>query len=604
VQIQAPAAEQSEGPVGPSTRSLLVVDCGSVYTKAALLGRVENQYRLLARAQSPTTSAPPIGDVSVGAREAIVTIERVTGRTLLRAGRVLTPEQEDGTGVDGLALAASAGGPLRLLTTGPGREALAGYLHRALGGLFARFDVLPLPRGGAAEMSGEWQQLLAQVRSLHPHAVLVVGSPFDNGRGQGGIEETATALVRWLDGLMEPVADTALEPPQRLPVIFSGNPADGATLQARLQGHATSVEAVEALSPSTLKPINRAASALYESVLSREVPGFSALRGMSGTTPAATITALGGMARYLGQHFRTNVVGVDVGASATALVGATAQGEFLPAANPNAGVGPGAGYILRASGAKNVLRWLSFPSGEDELREYALTRMLRPRALPATARELQFEHALAREAIQLALRAPGSRLSGLHPLDVVLGTGGVLANVPYPAMAVLLLLDALQPRGITSLVLDTAHISNMLGSAAALDQAAAAEVAESDAILLQLGTAISTMGDAPEGEPAVRVVLEFADGRRHIEDVAQGSLARLQVQPGEQAVLGLYPAPSVDIGLGMGQHARASEPVEGGALGLVVDARGRPLVLPNDPAERVVRIGQWRRALGLEDEGR
>jgi hypothetical protein len=70
--------------------------------------------------------------------------------------------------------------------------------------------------------------------------------------------------------------------------------------------------------------------------------------------------------------------------------------------------------------------------------------------------------------------------------------------------------------------------------------------------------------------------------------------------PGQQALLGLYPSPSVDVGLGPGQQARASEPVEGGTLGLILDARGRPFTVPTDPMERIMRIRQWHQALGLE----
>src|SRR5262249_13156803 len=104
----------------------------------------------------------------------------------------------------------------------------------------------------------------------------------------------------------------------------------------------------------------------------------------------------------------------------------------------------------------------------------------------------------------------------------------------------------------------------------------------------------------PDGQPMLRVALEFADGRKHVEDIVQGTIVRLAVQPGEQTILGLYPAETVDVGLGPGQQARATEPVEGGALGLVIDARGRPLTLPQDPAERAARQAEWRRALGLE----
>jgi hypothetical protein len=594
VQASQQTGAETEQRTAPATRSLLVVDCGSVFTKAALLGLVEGRYRLLARAQAATTSVPPVENVMVGVREAITALEKITGRQLLEHGALIAPERDSGDGVDGLALATSVGGPLHLLAAGPGRDALAGLLHRSIGGLFVQLDALPpLPEDGA---SSEWHELAAHLRALHPHGVLVVGSPFGAARATSTLEETARAVGAWLDMLREPVPRGT---GQVLPVLFSGSASDAAQLTTALQGRAN-VQVVEALSPSTLAPLNRSVGSLYEGAVLRRVAGFAELRGMTRLAPAATITALGGLVRFLAQHFQTTVVGVDVGASATVLTGATVRGEFLPAEDPNAGVGPGAGHVLRSVGAQSVLRWVSEPASEDELREYVLTRMLHPRRLPSSPRELQFEHALAREAIGLAMRAPGSRLAGLQSLDVVLGTGGVLAHTPHPAMAALILLDVLQPRGITSIVLDAAQLASMLGGIAGLDQTAAAEVAETDAVAVQLGTFISTVGAVAAGEPALRVVLEFPDGRQHVEDVAQGTIARLPLPPGERALLGLYPAPAVDVGLGPGQHARASEPVDGGVLGLVVDARGRPLTLPADGGERLALLTSWRRGLGLE----
>lgn len=598
IQAATRAPDRYDGGGTPATRSLLMVDCGSSHTKAALIDIVDGRFRLLARAQSATTLAPPVGDLMVGVRDAIASIERTTGRVLLRNGQLLTPVQDDGSGVDGLALATSIGGPLRILTSGPGREALTGLVHRSIGGLFAELNAIPAI--SPSTTPADWQQMLAQMRSLHPHAMLVMGYPSGVSRGQGSIEETAQIVARWLDALREPAPDVEQDQSNGLPVIFTGNPSDVGSLQATLQGRTPSLLAVDALSPATLTPLNRAVNGLYETAVLRALPGYNSIRALSSTPPAATITALAGMVRYLAQHYQTNVVGVDVGSSSTSLAGATAQAEFLPAIDPNAGVGTGTGHILRARGMGAVSRWLTTPTSEDELREYALMRMLRPSTLPASARELEFEHAFAREAIYLALRAPGARLAGLHPLDVLLGTGGVLANVPHPAMGALLMLDALQPRGVTSLVLDTAHIANMLGGVAGLNAAAAAQVAESDAVLLQLGTVISPVGVPADGESALRVIIEFPDGRKHVEDVPHGVLVRLPVAPGEQVFLGLYPAPTVDVGIGPGQQARASEPIDGGALGLIVDTRGRPLILPTDPAERIARLVEWRQALGLE----
>jgi hypothetical protein len=580
------------------TRALLVADCGSVYTKVALIGLVEGRYRLQASAQVPSTIAPPVADLAAGVHAAIEQLERISGRILLQDGKLLVPMRDDGAGVDGLALATSAGGPLRLLAAGPGREALAALLHRAIGGLFVQLESLPeQPAPGAS--AAERGQLVAQMRNLAPHGILVLGSPFGAGRAGNTMEETGQTVAVWLDTLQAGAQDGSAAT-TAMPVIFSGSALDTVTLQGTLGQHGSAMQQVEPLSPSSLAPLNRAVSALYERTVLQPLQGYEALRAFSTTAPASTVTALGGLVRFLAHQFQTAIVGVDVGASSTAVVGATMQGEFLPAAHPRAGVGPGAGYILRAANARNVLRWLTSEMSESELRDYVLMRIIRPRAMPATARELEIEHALAREAIRLALQAPGSRLAGLAALDVVLGTGGVLAHAPDPAMSLLTMLDALQPRGITSFVLDTAHLANMIGGVAALDQAAAGEVAEGDTAMLQLGSVISTTGSVPEGQLAVRAVLEFGDGRKHVEDVLQGSIVRLPLGMGERALLGLYPGPAIDVGLGPGQQARASEPVEGGAVGLVIDARGRPLTLPEEPAIRAARQAQWRRALGLE----
>lgn len=563
-----------------------------------MLGIVDGRYRLLARSQVPTTYAPPHADVTRGILAGIADLERICARALLRDGRVLTPEQEGGEGVDAVAVTISAGGPLRLLTAGPGREALAALVHRAVGGLFVSLESLPVE--GAPSIgegaSLEWERQLARLRALRPHGVLVVGPSLESQRGNPDVEETGRMVAAWIDALRIQEPGMAGQP--EIPVIFAGMPHDATRLRAALSGHANA-QVLEPLTPTSLAPLGQAAAALYENAVLRAIPGYEGVRAISTVPPSAVTTSLAGVVRYLGQHYQMNVVGVDVGSSSTTVVGATAQGAILPAVQPMAGVGVGLGGILRAAGAASVLRWLSESVEESELREYVLTRMLRPRLLPASAREFEMEHAFTREAILQALRTPGSSLAGMNPMDVVLGTGGVLAHAPLPAQAAMILLDALQPRGITSLVLDVAQLAGMLGGLAGVDPAAAGEVTEGDTVLVQLGSAVSTFGSVAQGQPALRVTLEFGDGRREVTDVMQGTIIRLPVAPGERAHLALYPAPTVDVGLGPGQHARASDPLEGGLLGLIVDARGRPLVLPRQEEERLAKIREWRQSLGI-----
>jgi hypothetical protein len=588
------------GPAGNATlRSVLLIDCGSTFTKAALVGVVDERYRLLARAQVATTVAAPQADMTRALVEACAQLERITGRPLLHDGRVITPEQDDGAGIDAIALATSVGGPLRLLTTGPGREALFGLVHRAIGSLFVQLDALPPAARPGEGADPAWGQLVAQIRAQHPHGILVVGAPSGGMRTNATIEDAAQTAATWLDALRQPLGDD--RKPPALPVVFTGSTEDGVSLAATLRASTPMVHPVEPLSPTTLAPLTRTVSALYENVVLRDVPGFTKVRGVVAVPPAATMSSLGGVIRFLAQQYHMTVVGVDVGASATVLAAATGKGEFMPATFAG-GVGAGAGAVLRAAGVPNILRWLTSGVDENGVREYAAMRMLRPRMIATTPMERDLEYAFAREGLRLAQHAPGSRLAGLHPIDVLMGTGGVLANVPHPALAALLLLDALQPRGITSIVIDPAGLATMLGAAAPLAPDLAAEVTESDAVAQLLGSAISVGGMPAAGSSTVRVVLERPDGRKMIEEVAFGSMVRLPLGPGERALLSLYPSATLDVGLGPGQQARASEPIEGGTLGVVVDARGRPLTLPADPVERVARLTAWQRALDLRTE--
>src|SRR5579871_5330237 len=88
---QGPAQHQNPA----SINSLLVADCGSVFTKVSLFGLVEGQYRLLARGTAPTLIQPPVEDITAGVMEAIREIEGITGRHFISEKQIISPEQAD-----------------------------------------------------------------------------------------------------------------------------------------------------------------------------------------------------------------------------------------------------------------------------------------------------------------------------------------------------------------------------------------------------------------------------------------------------------------------------------------------------------------------------
>jgi hypothetical protein len=105
-------------------------------------------------------------------------------------------------------------------------------------------------------------------------------------------------------------------------------------------------------------------------------------------------------------------------------------------------------------------------------------------------------------------------------------------------------------------------------------------------------------GSLPPGQPALKVDVEYSNGRKVSAEVVSGSIEVVPLQVNEQALLSLYPAPTVDVGLGPGERARAAEEIDGGLVGLVIDARGRPLVLAQNDSERQARLLQWMQIMG------
>src|SRR5579863_4219220 len=134
---------QSSNP--SSASSILVADCGAVFTKVSLFGLVEGQFRLMARGEAPTTITPPYEDITKGIIQAIGVIEFITGRHFLSEGRIVSPEQPTGDGIDTFIATVSAGGPIRLVVLGAVSSTLEQLTGQAVSGLYAEILSLPSP---------------------------------------------------------------------------------------------------------------------------------------------------------------------------------------------------------------------------------------------------------------------------------------------------------------------------------------------------------------------------------------------------------------------------------------------------------------------------
>lgn len=98
---------------------------------------------------------------------------------------------------------------------------------------------------------------------------------------------------------------------------------------------------------------------------------------------------------------------------------------------------------------------------------------------------------------------------------------------------------------------------------------------------LNLGTVIAPVGNARYGTPILRVKMTNQSGAETVREVKYGTIEILPVKMGEKVRLHVRPLRNFDIG--MGEAGKAGEvQAEGGVLGIVIDARGRPLRLSED----------------------
>ena len=90
--------------------SILAVDFGNVQTRALLIDLVDGLYQLVARGETRTTAGFPANDARLGLNRVVEQITAVTGRKLLtNDGKVISPEQNDRSGVDYFVTTASTG---------------------------------------------------------------------------------------------------------------------------------------------------------------------------------------------------------------------------------------------------------------------------------------------------------------------------------------------------------------------------------------------------------------------------------------------------------------------------------------------------------------
>lgn len=575
-----------------SAKSLITLDIGNTITRALFFDVVSGKYRFVASASAPTTAGAPLFDVTEGAWRAIEELQHITSRTFLSEKEgLIIPSTKDNQGVDIMAATMSAGNPISVVTVGLLDNVSllnAQYLaHTTYSKIIAEISL------NDRRTSSDRINLLTEKR---PDLIIITG-----GTNKGA----SKSLLNILESIG--LSSYLLDESQRPHILYAGNEELQEEVKSGLEKIsklriAPNIQPV--LGKENIYPAQNELNEIYKDVRKKQTGGIREVLSWTDGNFTSTASALGRVIRFLSEKYEPEkgVMGIDIGSYATILAAAS-SGEETLRVFPGLGVGAGCTGVLKESSLEEITRWLPLKLAKQDVRDYIYTKSAYPASLPTESEHLEIEIALAKQALRIAskkiipsLHKRSTASSSLMPpIEPIIGLGRILTQAPTRSQSLSILLDGIQPTGVTTLALDQNDLLPGLGAASDINPLLTVQVIESNTFL-NLGTIIAPIGYARPGTPILRIRVNREDGRTFTREIKFGSLTVLPIELGEKVSLHLRPLHRFDVGMG-GPGKSGKVNAVGGSLGIIIDARGRPLHFFQDQEKNWERNETWIKTL-------
>ncbi|MDP6090007.1 MAG: glutamate mutase L, partial [Candidatus Marinimicrobia bacterium] len=495
---------------------ILATDCGSTTTKAILIQKTDGQFRQSHRGEAPSTVEEPFADVTVGVVNSVTEIAELAGRRLINDdGKIITPAKGD-EGCDIYISTSSAGGGLQMMVAGVIREMTAASAKRAaLGAGAIVMDVI------ASNDKRQPHEQIQRIRELRPDMILLSGGT------DGG---TKTHVVKIAELIAPAKPQPRFGAQYQLPLIYAGNKEASGNMD-ELFKEDFELSVVENLRPTleqeNLSPARDAIHDLFLEHVMAHAPGYNRLIQWADAPIMPTPGAVGNILQTIAEQYRINVVGVDIG-GATTDVFSVFDGIFNRTVSANLGMSYSISNVCAEATMPSIMRWMHLDMNERELRNRVKNKMIRPTTIPQSIDALIFEQAVAREALRLAYvqhKEFATTLKGIQQqrtvgdtfsqevggqtivdnmkLNLLVASGGVLSHAPHMQQTAMMLIDAFQPEGVTTLAKDSIFMMPHLGVLAQVHPQATMDVFEKDC-LIYLGSVVAPKGNGTKGNTCFR----------------------------------------------------------------------------------------------------
>jgi hypothetical protein len=620
------------------------IDIGQATTQAALFAGAGAGLHLLgvARVATPADPTAPLAPAVVAA---LRQLEARTGCSLLdAAGRPLvadptspkaeppssagdpaSPAGEPGarsrpTGAHAWFLTADSYGPVRVAVAGviddiSGQSALKAALSAGA----CVSDVLAINDG-----RGDHQR--ARDLRQDPVDMILLAGGVDEGLYSGGSGRQVVNVAATI-AMAGPRARH--NPEAAPPVVFAGSAEARQDVAAKLAKACRVVFADNVRPDLALENLAGARQAMLELFHAEIMSGCARWErveafcgpGRAIPTGIAHLTA----AEVIAAAWRSNLLVADIGESAVNLVSVINR-ELNRTVSDEVGLNFDCPVPLPEL-AQSAAVWLPAQTPPDEVANVLGQSRLRPAALAQTWQELMIQQAAARERLRAGLASHqsvaalvkgihrqryideilgaymsvgGQTIVDLRRIPLILATGRLVARATTPGQALGMILDGIGPQGTTQVLYDPTDVMPHLGAMAAANGELAAHML-ADGWFERLAVVVAPV--PPErggplfrrqGQRLAAVRVQREDGTTLRETVEFGAVKRIPLEPGEVARITVHPERQYDAGAGFGATARLEG---GGKLGIILDGRGRPIALPQNPARRWERVSQWLRTI-------
>lgn len=556
-------------------------------TKLFLFDVVDGKFHLLATSEADTSFKPPYSDIREGFFKAIDNLQQISGKMLIDDDtNLIVPSQTDGSGVDQIAFTYGFMDQISIITAG----LLEGVSISSLSNLINSTHLKHSDQISLND-SRKIDDILSSVINHRPDIILLSGGT-ENGANK--------SVLRMMEIILFCVKHL---PKERIPeLVYSGNSSIATKIQ-EMTSSIANISITENIRPTleveNLVPAITFINELSSQMMVKKIPGFEYLFNFTRSVPIPYNQATGIMTKFLNKlanEKNGNILVIDLSKEIILMAGSN-NGLLHQNVVENSLFNLPDHFITETN-IRDISKWLPINKEKEDINDYVWGKSIRPNTIPNDKDELSIEISIIKNLIRKNYHLFKNKFSiSTDNWNQIVINGDSLSNFDNPNDIVLILLDTIQPKGITNLFLDQHGILPVLGSIAVDNPILPIQILEGSSISL-LAKVFSIQSKAKIGTPILKVRLEFKDGTYLEEQIDKGTIVKLPILAGQIVKLFFEPLSNLDMRQ-FGNNIEKGLIIQGGLCGVIFDARGRPIQLQKNNSERYEQLQKWYRSMDI-----